>query len=56
MMMSIKACAAKAAEMDSKADECFSVEAAESYRLIADQWRQLMAQAFAQADSEARDH
>jgi hypothetical protein len=55
-MMSIKACAAKAAEMESKADECFSVEAADSYRLIADEWRQLMAQAAAQAAWEARDH
>ena len=47
-MMSTEAYAAKAAEMDAKADECFSVEAADSFRMMAGEWRNLQAEALAQ--------
>jgi len=39
---------AKAVEMDGKADQCFSIEAAEMYRALAAEWRYLQAQAIAQ--------
>ena len=48
MMMSAANCAAKAVEMDGKADECFSIEAADLYRTLAAEWRHLRAEAIAQ--------
>jgi len=44
---------AKAVEMDGKADQCFSIEAAEMYRALAAEWRYLQAQAIAQEDFAA---
>jgi hypothetical protein len=47
-MISAKDCAAKAAEMDDKANECFSAESADQFRIMADAWRQLQEQVVAQ--------
>ena len=44
MVMSADECRAKAIAMNDKADQCFSVEAAEMYRDIATQWLLLQAQ------------
>jgi hypothetical protein len=49
-MMSAEACGVKAAELDGKAGECFSAEAADSYRTMAGEWRLLQAQSIAQAE------
>lgn len=43
-MMSADECRAKAIAMYDKADQCFSIEAAEMYRGIATQWLLLQAQ------------
>ncbi len=43
--MSAGDCGVKAAEMDGKADECFSADAADLYRLLASEWRTLRAEA-----------
>ena len=47
-MMSADEYGARAVEMDGKADQCFSIEAADMYRELAAEWRDLQAQAFAQ--------
>jgi len=41
MTMSAKDCAAKAAEMENRADLCFSDDAANVYRELASEWRYL---------------
>jgi hypothetical protein len=46
---------AKAVEMDGKADECFSIEAADMYRALAAEWRLLQVEAIARAASAAKD-
>jgi len=38
---------AKAVEMDGKADQCFSIEAADMYRALAAEWRHLQAKTIA---------
>ena len=43
-MMSTDECRAKAIAMNKKADQCFSIEAAEMYRDLATQWLLLRAQ------------
>lgn len=50
-MMSADQCWGKAKEMDDKANQCFSIEAADMYRELATEWRHLQAQVRAQEDS-----
>jgi len=47
-MMNADECWAKVREMDDKANQCFSIEAADMYRELATEWRQLQAQIRAQ--------
>jgi len=46
--MSAEACGARAKQMDDRADLCFSEEAGDMYREVADQWRHLRAEAIEQ--------
>jgi len=50
-MMNTDECWAKVKQMDDKADRCFSIEAADMYRELATEWRQLQAQVRAQENS-----
>ncbi len=47
MLMNATVCEAKAKQMDGKADECFSYDAAELYRVLAAEWRCLRVEALA---------
>jgi len=50
-MMNADECWAKVEEMNDKANQCFTIEAADMYRELATEWRQLQAQVRAQEDS-----
>jgi len=47
-MMNADECWAKVKEMDDQANQCFSIKAADMYRELATEWRQLQAQVRAQ--------
>ncbi len=49
LLMSAEQYAAKAVEMDDKADVCLSAEAADLYRTLASEWRKLQTVAIAEA-------